>query len=163
MVRTVEEKTARANLQLKAVADRLRKLRGGCKQAAPDTPSALLWKQFASKEMIAFLRSKWGDEAILKMVARAREDSRLAFGRSDKSRPCTGVSEETKSKPGVVATSLSGCLFRLVSTANGTGKATVNNTCARAMQLGNYKESPGLVFTNFGDVLGPETEAWLAA
>ena len=162
MVKTVEERKARADLQLKAVAERLTKLECGCKRAAPETPSALLWKQFASREMITFLRTKWGDDAIVKMVTRAREDSRMAFGRSDKNRTCTGVTEETRGKPGVVATSLSGCIFRLISTANGTGKATVNKTCARALEPGNFKESPGLVFTQYGDVVGPETAAWLA-
>ena len=162
MVKTVAEKKARADLQLKAAAERLTRLEGGRKRAAPETPSALLWKQFASREMIEFLRSKWGDETIVKMVTRAREDSRMAFGRSDKNRACTGVSEATKSKPGVIATSLSGCLFRIISTANGAGNATVNKTCAKALELGNFKESPWLLFTRYGDVIGLETEAWLA-
>jgi hypothetical protein len=71
------------------------------------------------------------------------------------------VSDETRGKPGVVATSLSGCLFRLISTANGDGKATVNNTCAKAMERGSFKETPWLVFTAFGDVVNREVEAWL--
>lgn len=61
----------------------------------------------------------------------------------------------------MVATSLSGCLFRLISTANGDGKATVNTTCAKAMERGSFKDSPCLVFTAFGDVVDREVEAWL--
>ena len=160
MVKTLEEKHARARLQAAAAAARLAKL-AGPKRAAPDTPSALLWKQFASREMIQFLRRRWDDETISKMVTRARSDPRLAFGRSDKTRVCAGVSDETRGKPGVVATSLSGCLFRLISTANGDGKATVNNTCAKAMERGSFKDSPCLVFTAFGDVVNREVEAWL--
>ena len=108
------------------------------------------------------MRDTWGDERIVKMVSRAREDGTMAFGRSDKQRTCTGVTELTKNKPGLVATSLSGCLFRLISTANGSGKAAVNKTCARALELGSFKDTPDLVMTKFGAVIQPEVAKWLA-